>query len=278
MNSTTNLKKSLGQNFLRYDWDAKRIAECWGDLHNLEVLEIGAGDGRLTKHLLKRARRVIAVELDQRWCDKLWRTFEGHPGFVLRNDDITKMDWSLEVSGPFVVFGNLPYHLTSKILFQALDYVRKSTEDQRAPQLLGMVVMLQKEVADRALSKPNSSEYGILSTFLQMFSDLERMFHLAPKAFIPAPKVHSSVIKISFHAPKIKILNWELLNVLIRTAYNQRRKMLRNTLNSIRPPLPPHYDQCGIDLRKRPQELSPEDWIEFCNRLTEKGSWKPKKV
>lgn len=276
MNSSTNLKKSLGQIFLRNDWDAKYIAECWGDLSQLEVLEIGAGGGVLTRQLLKRAKRVVAVEIDKRWSDKLWREFGGHPGFVLRNDDITQIDWIQELNGPFIVFGNLPYHLTSKILFRALEYVRKQLNVECVQKILGMVVMLQKEVADRVLSKPNSSDYGILSTFLQMFGDVERIMNLPPSSFIPPPKVHSTVIKVIFKKPIKEISNWELLNVLIRTSYNGRRKMLKNTLNSIRPPLPANYHQCGFDLNKRPQELSPEEWIEFSNRINQLGKWNPK--
>lgn len=271
------LKKSLGQNFLRNDFDAKRISDGWGDLSDKDVLEIGPGDGRLTRHLLKLAKRVIAVEIDKRWSDKLWRQYEGHPGFVLRNDDITQIDWSSEVLRPFVVFGNLPYHLTSKILFQSIDYIRKQSQITSVQPLLGMVVMLQKEVADRAISKPGSSDYGILPTFLQMFGFVESILTLPPNAFIPPPKVYSTVIKITFNSSFVPIQNWELLNAMVRVSYNGRRKMLRNTLNAIRPPLPENLDTFGVDLNRRPQTLSPSEWIAFSNKIDEKSNWTAKK-
>lgn len=271
----TLLKKSLGQNFLKDAEAAERIADGWGDLSTFDVLEVGPGDGRLTRHLLKRAKRVIAVEIDKRWADQLWRTFEGHPGFVLRHDDVTKIQWEREVNKPFVLFGNLPYHLSSSILFGAIEYIRRRQTDPSLPQLLGMVVMLQKEVALRAASEPGSSEYGLLSSFLQLYGTTEVLFHLPPSAFVPAPKVYSSVLKVTFDKLDVAIDNWLLFNSIVRAGYAGRRKMLRNTLPAIRPPLPAGFLDLNFDYSRRPQTLSPVEWVALANELSAMGKWSP---
>ncbi len=270
------LLKSLGQHFLRNPEDADKIARSWDGLDVLDVLEVGPGDGRLTRSLLKRAKRIVAVEVDKRWADHLWRTFEGHPGFVLRHDDVTKIEWTREFERPFVLFGNLPYNLSSSILFGAIEIARKQIyqPDESRPKLLGMVVMLQREVAERCAAKPGDSDYGVLSTFLQLFGNVEILFTLPPSAFQPPPKVYSSIIRVTFDKPALQIDNWLLLNTLIRSSYAGRRKMLRNTLPSIRPPLPAGFLDCSFDLSRRPQTLSPEEWVTFTNELNTMGGWK----
>ncbi len=269
------LLKSLGQHFLRHQEDAERIARSWSGLDKLDVLEVGPGDGRLTRYLLKNAKKVVAVEVDKRWVDHLWRTYEGHPGFVLRHNDITQFDWTKEFNRPFVLFGNLPYHLSSSILFGAIETIRKQRyhpiPDQ--PPLLGMVVMLQREVAERVAAQPGDSEYGVLSTFMQLFGSVEKLFILPPSAFQPPPKVYSAVIRVTFDKPAPEIANWPLLNAVIRAAYAGRRKMLRNTLPSIRPPLPNGFAECSLDLTRRPQTVSPEEWVTYTNELSKLGGW-----
>ena len=251
-------KKSYGQHFLKNDSIAARIA---GSLRRADetgrVLEVGPGTGMLTKHLLAQPGwTVYAVEADR---DMVAYLEQHYP--VLRERLIFKdfLDFDpREVFGdePFCLIGNFPYNISTQILFKMLDY--------RA-QIPEMVGMFQKEVADRVAAKPGNKVYGITSVLMQAFYQVEYLFSVEPGSFNPPPKVRSGVIRLT------RKENFELgcdekrFRTLVKTAFNQRRKMLRNTL---KPFFPAEILMNDPFFEKRPETLGWEDYVD----LVRKGS------
>ena len=251
-------KKSYGQHFLKNDTIAARIA---GSLRRADetgrVLEVGPGTGMLTKHLLAQPGwTVYAVEADR---DMVAYLEQHYP--VLRERLIFKdfLDFDpREVFGdePFCLIGNFPYNISTQILFKMLDY--------RA-QIPEMVGMFQKEVADRVAAKPGNKVYGITSVLMQAFYQVEYLFSVEPGSFNPPPKVRSGVIRLT------RKENFELgcdekrFRTLVKTAFNQRRKMLRNTL---KPFFPAEILMNDPFFEKRPETLGWEDYVD----LVRKGS------
>lgn len=249
-------KKSYGQHFLKNDSIAARIA---GSLRRAGetgiVLEVGPGTGMLTKHLLAQTdRKVYAVEADR---DMVAYLEQHYP--ALRDRLIFKdfLDFDpREVFGvaPFCLIGNFPYNISTQILFKMLDY--------RA-QIPEMVGMFQKEVADRVVAKPGSKVYGITSVLLQPFYQTEYLFSVEPGSFNPPPKVRSGVIRLT------RKDNFELgcdekrFRLFVKTAFNQRRKMLRNTL---KPFFSPETLMNDPFFEKRPETLGWEEYVELVRR------------
>lgn len=250
-------KKSLGQALLVDGDMAREIVIKSGYGQDCRVLEIGPGRGILTGFLLNTRAETVCCEIDKRMADLLTNRFGGKANFRLIIGDI--MELSVEdafPAGDFHILGNLPYHLTSEILFKFFDYIRQSWHENKPPRLLSMTVMVQKEVAERILSKPGSREWGILSIQTSLFAVTERLLEVPPSCFNPRPQVDSTVIKLNFRreAP-FKISDFSLFTNILKAAFSARRKMLRNTLKQYEP-----FDETVIDLQKRPEELSAEDF------------------
>ena len=229
-------KPKLGQHFLNDTAAAIRIVEALGDLLHSTVLEIGPGGGALTTLLARRARRVIAVEKDRVLAAQLRMHFSLAPNVEIIEGDILAIDLD-SLFGPkpgstrpgmdlapqqVRVVGNLPYFITSDILLRLFEY-RKYFEI--------LVLMVQKEVAERLAAKPGTKEYGLLSATAQLYSKVEKLFTLAPGAFSPPPKVHSSVVRL---APSTRL---EKLHVdekgfidFLKLSFGQKRKTLWNNL------------------------------------------------
>ena len=231
-------KPKLGQHFLIDSSAPHRIVDALGDLSGMTVLEIGPGRGALTDLLAKRARRLIAIELDRVLAAQLRMNFALTPNVEIIEGDILAMDFH-SIFGPkpgssrpgmehkpepVKVVGNLPYFITSDILLRLFAF-RQYFE--------ALVLMVQREVAERLAAKPGGSEYGLLSATAQLYTKIENLFTLPPGAFSPPPKVDSSVIRMvptsrleALHVPEEPFINF------LKLAFGQKRKTLWNNLKS----------------------------------------------
>jgi 16S rRNA (adenine1518-N6/adenine1519-N6)-dimethyltransferase len=231
-------KPKLGQHFLRDRAAAERIVDAIGDASNSTVLEIGPGDGALTETLTRRARRVIAIEFDRVLAAQLRMQFALTRNLEVIEGDILSIDFDtlfgpkpgssrpgLEyVPDEVRVIGNLPYFITSDILLRLFEY-------RRYFQVI--VLMVQREVADRIAAKPGSSEYGLLSATAQLYTNVERLFTLAPGAFSPPPKVHSAVVRLTVDPKleKLRVAEDRFIDFL-KLSFGQKRKTLLNNLKT----------------------------------------------
>lgn len=267
--SSLAAKKSLGQHFLV---DGNIIRKIVASLHphpGDPVVEIGPGTGALTKPLHALHPDMIVVEVDPRAIEVLNKAI---PGLHILHKDVLDVDWgeindqesgigNLEDGQPktdnrkLSVIGNLPYYITSPILFHVLDhrgYFREA------------VFMMQKEVAERLVARPRTKEYGILSVQTQLLSDVELLFDVPPTVFRPPPKVDSAVVRLRFGRPAPDT-DLSMLKTLVRMAFNQRRKKLSNAIRELltedNRPRVAHW------LDKRAEELAPEEFVEMCRLI-----------
>jgi 16S rRNA (adenine1518-N6/adenine1519-N6)-dimethyltransferase len=216
------LKKSLGQHFLKDENICRRIVEELQTHPFTQLLEVGPGGGALTKYLLKIENVYLkAVELDTEKFDFLEQTYPAIRNKIL-NEDFLQMDAPFE--GDFIVIGNFPYNISTQILFKMLDW-----KDQ-VPVMIGM---FQKEVAERAASPSGSKVYGVLSVLIQAFFKVEYLFDVDAECFTPPPKVTSGVIRLTRREDVPPMKSTRSFFVLVKTAFNQRRKTLRNAVKSL---------------------------------------------
>ncbi len=246
-------KKHLGQHFLKDESIANEIAVSISDSIT-NVLEIGPGTGMLTKYLLKNENHSIyVVEIDRESVAFLNIHFPQLQGKIISNDFLTYPVESLFNNEKFTVIGNFPYNISSQILFRVLEY------HIQIPEVVGM---FQKEVAERIASKPGKKAYGILSVLLQAFYNIEYLFTVEPHVFNPPPKVQSAVIRLRHNGTEKLNCDEKLFKRIIKTAFNQRRKTLRNALNVFT------FDLDKIPenlLSKRAEQLSVEDYVQLTN-------------
>jgi 16S rRNA (adenine1518-N6/adenine1519-N6)-dimethyltransferase len=244
-------KKHLGQHFLADKNIALKIVESLSEA-NKQVLEIGPGTGVLTQFLRSRSNIDFkVVEVDTESVEYLRVLYDDlqilHTDFLkLKLDDVFK--------GSIAIIGNFPYNISSQIFFKVLDYKDQVTE---------VVGMIQKEVAQRIASPPGSKQYGILSVLLQTYYDINYLFTVNEGVFIPPPKVKSAVIRLSRNERKELACNEKLLVRVVKQAFNQRRKTLRNSLKSI-------LLNLAIEpeiLTRRPEQLSVEEFIKLTQQI-----------
>lgn len=216
------LKKSLGQHFLKDETICFQIVEAIMEERPHQLVEVGPGAGALTKYLLKeKSISFKAIELDKEKVDYLTQTYPSIKDHLI-HDSI--LDTGVPFEGRFMVVGNFPYNISSQILFRILDW--KDEVDC-------VVGMFQKEVAQRIASKEGNKSYGILSVLVQAYFDVEYLFDVSENSFIPPPKVKSGVIKMK-PVKEIPLMESEKkFTLLVKTAFNQRRKMLRNGVRSL---------------------------------------------
>ncbi len=265
-------KKSLGQNFLTDSFWIQRIVQAFALTPTDTVLEIGPGKGVLTRELLKYTDNLYAVEIDQRMVELLQEELGSPANLKLVHADFLEYNLSQDLAGkPVRILGNLPYHVTSGILLRVLEEViRYHQNPAQAARITDFSIMIQLEVADRILAPPGGRNYGILTVYRDLLCEGERLLDVPPEAFYPKPKVMSSVMRlIPRDTPTAQVDDWDSLRRLVRAAFNQRRKMMRNSLASV-PGLP------GIDelekiapeiLDKRPEQLTPQDFAAVANRI-----------
>lgn len=222
-------KKSLGQNFLVDKNIQKKIIQSANLKKSDIVLEIGPGRGELTSFLLEKVRKVIAVEIDPGLCAILRDKFFAYKNFELINQDILKFNIRdfIQKGKKLKVVANLPYYISTPIIAHLFEHRELIKE---------IYLTLQKELASRLTTGPGSKEYGSISCFIQFYSDAKILFPIKNTSFSPPPKVDSSFLKLKIHSkPKVKVSDEQLFFKLIRSAFNQRRKSLKNSLSSLLP-------------------------------------------
>lgn len=251
------LKKSLGQHFLHDENICKKIVDLLTVSEGMSLVEIGPGGGAITKYLLQIPGITFrAIEVDQEKVDYLHNTY---PDIVFKiiHKDVLQAD--APYTGQFSLIGNFPYNISSPILFKILDW---------EPQVQEVVGMFQKEVAQRVAAGPGSKTYGILSVLMQAFYKVEYMFDVSEKAFTPPPKVLSGVLKCtSLHNPH-NITDQRKFRVLVKAAFGQRRKTLRNALKSTLPAAA----LADPIMSKRAEQLSVSDFVDLYNKYMLNGT------
>jgi len=248
-------KPRLGQNFLNDSQAIQHIAASLGDLSGRTVVEIGAGAGAITSALVARAAHVLAVELDAGLAAHLRTQFPAEK-LTVQQQDVLTFDFAAaaaQAAQPLLVFGNLPYYITSQIL---LKLAASHAALDRA------VLMVQREVADRVTAQPSSRDYGLLSVTVQVHGPATSLFTLPPSSFSPPPDVHSSVFRWRL-APRFSELGVDEATFLpfIRKAFAQKRKTLVNNLRAANIPsaaIAAALSQAAIDPRARAEGLSIE--------------------
>ena len=249
-------KKSLGQHFLTDKNIAKEIVDSLKATNLTKVLEIGPGMGVLTNFLLENsAYETSVIEIDLESVDYLNQHFPQLKDRIITGDFL-QIDITKEVSDtPFAIIGNLPYNISSQIFFKVLDNRLLIPE---------VVCMLQKEVAKRIASGPGSKVYGILSVFLQAWYDIEYLIDVPPHVFEPPPKVQSAVIRLTANDRTELGCNEKLFFKVVKQAFNQRRKMLRNSIRGFSPRI---EELDAVLLTRRPEQLSVEEFIDLTNNI-----------
>lgn len=248
-------KKHLGQHFLKDIQIARRIADSLTENGYRTVLEIGPGMGVLTKFLLQKDLDVYAIEIDAESVEYLKNTYLNFADNIIANDFL-KIDLSQYFSTKqFAVIGNFPYNISTQIVFKVLE------NKEFIPEFSGM---FQKEVAMRIAEKEGSKKYGILSVLSQAFYHVEYLFTVPPSVFNPPPKVDSGVIRLirkkNFELP----VNEALFYKVVKTAFNQRRKTLRNSLKTLN--LSDNLREDSIFV-KRPEQLSVQEFIDLTSKI-----------
>lgn len=246
-------KKALGQHFLT-DLDvAERIADTLSEYKALPVLEIGPGMGVLTQFLLSKGYDTRVIEIDHESVAYLNKHFPELDGRIISGDFLNvDLDRCIEGGAPFALIGNYPYNISSQIFFRLLEY------RERIPVCSGM---LQREVAMRLASPAGNKDYGILSVLLQAWYDIEYLFTVDEHVFNPPPKVKSGVIRLVRNSRTDLGCSEEAFKTMVKTAFNQRRKTLRNSTKAIFGGDYPLFDQLIFSLR--PEQLGVDQFIDL---------------
>lgn len=255
-------KKALGQHFLTDQSIAKGIVDSLdpGGVYPRDVLEIGPGMGVLTQYLIRRPDIDLKmVELDGESVVYLMNHFPDMPGRLIEADYL-KLNIRKVFRGAYRVIGNFPYNISSQIFFKILD------DKDLVPEV---VCMIQKEVAERIAEKPGSKTYGILSVLLQAWYDIEYLFTVGSGAFAPPPKVQSAVIRLRRNSRTDLGVEEKLFRQVVKTAFNQRRKTLRNAL---KPLIPEGTDTTDPIFDLRAERLGVEDFVALTSMLSAPGT------
>jgi 16S rRNA (adenine1518-N6/adenine1519-N6)-dimethyltransferase len=258
-------KRSLGQNFLIDPNAQLRIVEALNATAADEVMEIGPGQGALTRHLAERAGRLVLVELDDELARRLTEEFAGNPAVRVIHRDVLQVPLEEVSADParLKVIGNIPYNITTPILFGLLE---------RRPRPREIVLMVQKEVADRILADPGNKTYGALAVGVRAVADAERVMNVGRKSFRPIPDVESSVIRIVPHdPPRVTPEDERSLRHLTRAAFGQRRKqfqrILRDAYGLSVEQVAALGGELGMNLQDRPESFSPERFVDLARAL-----------
>lgn len=247
-------RKRFGQNFLHDPNVIARIVRAVTPRPGQTLVEIGPGQGAITAPLLEAASQLTVIEIDRDLAAALRARFAGNAGFQLIEKDVLKVNFAALGNGQpgsLRIVGNLPYNISTPLLFHLLDYHELIAD---------MVFMLQLEVVDRMAAMPGSSDYGRLSVMMQYHCMVEKLFTVPPGAFTPQPKVESAIVKLTPWRPlPHPARDPGTLARVVRTAFSQRRKTLRNTLKTLLPA--DQLDILGLDLNLRPENVGLKDYV-----------------
>ena len=261
-------KRALGQNFLIDPNIQRKIVVAIDPGPHDEVLEIGPGVGALTRHLAGTVRRLILVELDNGLAARLAEQYAGDPSVEVVNEDVLDVPLERITSDPAAlkVIGNIPYNITTPILFSLLE---------RSPRPRQIVLMVQREVADRILEPAGSKTYGALAVGVQAVADVSRVMNVSRDAFRPVPDVMSSVVRIVPHnPPRLTPQDETSLRELTRAAFQQRRKQFQRILRDAYSLSVEDVEQvgraAGMDLVQRPETFPPQKFIDLARVLRDR--------
>lgn len=259
-NNTHQAKKRFGQNFLVDGNIINRIIRAVNPQIGEHLVEIGPGLGALTSHLIDKDCQLDVVEIDRDLAEKLEYQYADSPKFKLHLMDALKADFGTLADGvqPLRVIGNLPYNISTPLLFHLLTY-KDCIHD--------MHFMLQREVVDRLASPQGKKTYGRLSVMVQYHCHVEPLFVVPPSAFRPEPKVESAIVRLRPRSRTTPVADPTFFAQMVNTCFQQRRKTLRNGLKVILKEMP---DNCltDIDLGRRPETFSVEEFIAMANQLS----------
>ena len=244
-----HLKKKLGQHFLVDQNVINKLVRNISPNDKDIIVEIGPGDGAMTKSILPSVKKMYLIEKDTDLLNELVLTLHNYKNSKIINQDILKYDFSI-FDNPFRVIGNLPYNISTEIIFKMC----------KINNIVDMHFMLQKEVVDRMVSKPNSKVYGRLSVMAQAYFIIEKLFDISENVFLPKPKVKSSFIRL---LPRKSVFNndvhEEVFSNVVKSSFEGRRKMIRKSLNKY---LNDHdYNNINIDPKLRAENLTVNDYL-----------------
>lgn len=255
-------KKARGQHFLVDENILSKIVDLAQIKENEIILEVGAGTGNLTKHLLNYAKKVYAVEVEPGFVSILKEKFKEEPKLIIIEADILKFDLSsIKPQGSKLkVVSNLPYKISTELIFRFLELKNFLSE---------LYLMLQLEVAQRVVASPGTKDYGILSVISQLFSDVEILLKIGPSAFKPKPKVSSAFVKFSLKEnPLAELPDYRIFKRLVKAGFGKRRKILKNSLFSSglfskQEEVEKFLISIGISPFSRAEELSVSQWVQI---------------
>ena len=268
-------KRRFGQNFLVDERVVERIVEEVGPRLYETIVEIGPGQGALTSRLVERAGHLVAIEFDRDLIPSLQEKFGGHGSFTLIEGDALAVDLCSLIApeGKARVVANLPYYISTAILQRLIE--------QRAC-LTEMVLMLQREVVERIVAPPGTSERGFLSVLVEAYCETERLFDVAPTAFRPVPKVWSTVARLRVRTPgALKVEDEELWWQIVSAGFAQRRKTIFNNLRNSQGALRSRIEQAGgegsaleragIEAKRRAETLTLEEWANLTRAIADRN-------
>ena len=248
-------KKSLGQNFLIDRNVLEQIVDTV-EVTNKEVLEIGPGSGNLTTFILKKKpKKVYTIEKDDELALSLQDKFTDE--ITIINDDVLKISEDKITSEKLTVFGNLPYNISTEILSKWITNLDKKIWFEN------LVLMFQKEVAERIIAKPNTSKYGRLSILSNWKLNIKKIMDIKPQSFSPRPKIDSTLLLFTPKEKFFELKNAKNLEIITRVFFSQRRKMLKKPFNQVFNNAKEVADKFNIDLNLRPQNLEPEMYFKL---------------
>ena len=250
-------KKSLGQNFLIDQNIIQKICNAGNLNENDTVLEIGPGTGNLTEFILqKKPKKFYVIEKDERLIKSLNERFNNK--LIIINEDILKYDLNLLSEKDFIIFGNLPYNISSQILINFINYSHLKFSYKK------LILMFQKEVADRILAEDNSKNYGRLSIFSSWKLEVKKLIDINPSSFFPKPKVMSSLLIFKPKINYIKLKDSKNLEYITNVFFSQRRKMIKKPLNILFKNSKDVVNKLDLDLNLRPQNLKKDTFYKIC--------------
>lgn len=256
-------RKSLGQNFLQDQNIIRKIVESVAIKKSDTVIEIGPGRGALTEHILQKTDDCHVIEFDRELVAFWQQHADTCTNLTVHDCDILKFDLSQildSTKDKVKVVGNLPYNISSPVLFHLMQY-SKSLESQ--------TVMLQKEVVDRMAAQPGNKIYGRLSVMLQQRYHIDNLFTVPPTAFFPPPKIDSAIAQLTLLENPVDVISDAQFEKLVKQAFSQRRKTLRNTLNGLL--TAEQIESLGVNPSARAETLSIADFVELSNRSLSNG-------